>query len=191
MGEGDWWLRDGRIILIGYRCTGKTTVGKGLAEKLHLSFFDTDALVEQAVGKTIREMIESGGWEFFRQQEKEIVGSLTASVKGVIATGGGAVMDQGNAAVLKKAGFLIWLKADEKAIRERMLSDPATTGQRPRFSDDDLAVEIRNSLAVRTPVYRRLADFAIDTTAMQAEACVDGIVTFLRDELPEHSRKLE
>lgn len=175
-------LRDGKIILIGYRCTGKTTVGKRLAARLNLLFIDTDALVEEAVGKTIRSMIADRGWEFFRQQEQVAIRDLTARGKSVIATGGGAVMDRGNAALLKKDGVLVWLVADEKTIRERMLTDPATAGQRPRFSPDDLAVEIRNTLAARTPVYRRLADLAIDTTAMDIEACVDRIVAFLHYE---------
>ncbi len=181
MGKEDRELRDSKIILIGYRCTGKTTVGKRLAERLNLPFVDTDALVEKAVGKTIREMIEDRGWEFFRQQEKETIRNLTAWGKSVIATGGGAVMDKGNAVFLKKEGILVWLVADEKTIRERMRADPVTAGQRPRFSPEDLAVEIRNTLAVRAPVYRRLADLAIDTTAMGAEACVDRIIAFLHD----------
>jgi len=181
MGDEDRKLRDNKIILIGYRCTGKTTVGTRLAERLILPFIDTDELVEKAAGKTIREMIEERGWEFFRQQERAAIRNLTARGKSVIATGGGAVMDKGNAAVLKKEGILVWLVADEKTIEDRMLADPATAGQRPRFSPVDLAVEIRNTLAVRAPVYRRLANLAIDTTALDAEACVDRIVAFLQD----------
>jgi shikimate kinase len=175
-------LRGNKIILIGYRCTGKTSVGKRLAERLNLPFTDTDGLVEKAVGKTIREMIEDRGWEFFRQQEQEAIRSLTAWGKSVIATGGGAVMDRESAVFLKKEGILIWLVTDEKIIRERMLADPATAGQRPRFSPDELAVEISSTLAVRAPVYGRLADLVIDTTAMGTGACVDRIATFLNDQ---------
>jgi shikimate kinase len=187
MGEEGRELRGRKIILIGYRCTGKTAVGKRLAERLNLPFIDTDGLVEKAAGKTIREMIEDEGWEFFRQREQVVIRNLTACGKSVIATGGGAVMDRGNAFLLKKEGILIWLTADEKTIRERMLADPATAGQRPRFSLDDLAVEIRNTLAVRTPVYRRLADLAIDTTAVGIQASVDRIQAFLQDKYPGNS----
>jgi shikimate kinase len=181
MGNEDRELRDGNIILIGYRCTGKTTVGKRLAVRLNLPFIDTDELVEKAVGKTIREMIADRGWEYFRQQEQAAIRNLTAWGKSVIATGGGAVMDKGNAVLLKKEGILIWLVADEKTILERMRADPATAGQRPRFSPDDLTVEIRNTLAVRAPAYRRLADFALDTTIMNTEECVTGIELFLKE----------
>jgi shikimate kinase len=172
-------LKGRQIILIGYRCTGKTAVGKRLAARLNLPFFDTDALVEEKVGQTIGKIVADRGWEFFRQQEQETIRNLTAGRKGVIATGGGAVMDQDNAALLKKEGILIWLKADASIILERMIADPVTTGQRPRFSPDDLAVEISNTLAVRMPVYQRLADFALDTTVMNTEECVDRIQVFL------------
>jgi len=180
MGEDDRELQNSNVILIGYRCTGKTSIGKVLAESLSLPFIDTDALVEKAIGTTIREMIEDRGWDFFRQQEKEAIGNLTGTGKSVIATGGGAVLDKDNAAFLKKHGFLIWLAADAKTIRERMLADPATVAQRPRFSREDLAVEVRSTLATREPVYRCLADLTIDTTAMAVEACADRIKAFLK-----------
>jgi shikimate kinase len=183
MVKADRGLRGSKITLIGYRCTGKTTVGKRLAARLNLPFLDTDTLVEKAVGQTIREMVTDRGWEFFRRQEQETIRNLTTGGKRVIATGGGAVMDRGNAALLKKDGILIWLTADEQTIRERMLADPATAAQRPSFSPDNLAVEIRNTLAIRAPVYRRLANFTVDTTIMNTEACADRIVAFLQDNL--------
>ena len=181
MGKEDRESRESKIILIGYRCTGKTTVGKSLAERLNLPFVDTDELVEKAAGKTIVEMVAAFGWEFFRQQEREAIRNLTARGKSVIATGGGTVMDQKNAALLKQAGLLIWLMADEQTIQRRMLADPYTAVRRPRFSLHELEVEIRNTLAVRSPAYHRLADFAINTSVMDTEECVAGIVAFLMD----------
>ena len=134
--------RDMKIILIGYRCTGKTTVGKGLAERLGIPFIDTDLLVEKATGKTIREMTEERGWPFFREKEREAIKSLTALGKSVIAPGGGAVLDERNAALLKKEGILIWFVADEKTTMERMLADAASASQRPRFSSRKLREEL-------------------------------------------------
>ena len=181
MDEEDSEFQERRIILIGYRCTGKTTVGKRLAERLNLPFYDTDGFVEESAGKTIREMVAAGGWEFFRHQEQEAIRHLTARGKGVIATGGGAVLDPGNAALLKKTGIMVWLMADAETIRERMQADPVTAEQRPRFSAEDLAVEIGATLAVRTPLYRSLADLVIDTTVLDIEACVDRIVEYVYD----------
>lgn len=174
--------RDMKIILIGYRCTGKTTVGKGLAERLGIPFIDTDLLVEKATGKTIREMTEAKGWPFFREKEREAIKSLTSLGKSVIAPGGGAVMDAENAALLKKEGILIWLVADEKTILERMLADAASASQRPRFSSQELREEIRDSLSVRTPVYRRLADFSVDTDALSIDEIIDPICRFLAEQ---------
>jgi len=179
--------RDMKIILIGYRCTGKTTVGKGLAERLGIPFIDTDLLVEKATGKTIREMTEERGWPFFREKEREAIKSLTALGKSVIAPGGGAVMDAENAALLKKEGILIWLVADEKTILERMLADAASASQRPRFSGQELREEIRETLSVRTPVYSCLADFSVDTDILSIDEVIDRICRFLA----EHEKRVK
>jgi shikimate kinase len=173
--------RGDKIILIGYRCTGKTSIGQKLAERLGIAFIDTDRLIEAATGKTIKAMIESGGWSVFRQREKEAIRSLTSLGKSVIATGGGAVLDEGNAAILKKEGTLIWLVADAETIRRRMQADAATVAQRPPLSTDALQKEINDTLAARTPVYRRLADFSIDTAEAGIEESIGKILLILQD----------
>lgn len=181
MAKEDNELQGKKVILIGYRCTGKTAVGKGLAERLGVPFIDTDLLVEKATGKTIREMTEERGWPFFREKEREAIKTLTSLGKSVIAPGGGAVMDAGNAALLKKEGILIWLMADEKTILERMLADAASASQRPRFSNQELKEEIRDNLSVRTPVYRSLADFSVDTDTLSINEIIDRISHFLAE----------
>ncbi len=178
--EKDFMRRGNNIILIGYRCTGKTSIGKRLAERLGIPFIDTDTLVEEAMGKTIREIIEESGWTFFREMEREAITTLTSRKKSVIATGGGAVMDQENAAVIRKEGVVIWLVADEKSILERLLADAATADRRPSFSTDDLRKETRETLAARTPVYQCLADFSLDTGVSGIDESVGKILLFLR-----------
>jgi len=165
--------------LIGYRCSGKTSIGKGLAGRLGLPFVDTDELVEKRVGKTIREMVGASGWAFFRRQEREAIKSLAALDQSIIATGGGAVMAEDNAADLKQEGVLIWLVADEETVLKRMLADAATAEQRPSLSGADLKKEISETLALRTPVYRRLADYAVYTGRAGIEESVERIVEFL------------
>jgi shikimate kinase len=172
---------DAKIILIGYRCTGKTTVGKGLAARLGIPFIDTDTLVEKAAGKTIREMTEESGWPFFRAKEREAIKSLISLGKSVVAPGGGAVMDEENAALLKKEGIMIWLMASEKTILQRMTSDAATFSQRPRFSNQELQEEIRETLSVRTPIYSSLADFSVDTDVLNIDEVIDRICHFLAE----------
>ncbi len=167
-----------KIILIGYRCTGKTSIGQRLARRLELPFLDTDLLVEKAVGKTIREMVAERGWAFFRTQERAAVKSLASLDACVVATGGGAVMDAENAAVLKE-GVVVWLQADAGTIRERMEADFATGERRPPLGDGDLRKEIADTLALRTPVYQRLADCEVDTGKMDIRESVEKIVRFL------------
>lgn len=168
MAEG----KERKIILIGYRCTGKTAIGKKLAAGLGLPFVDTDALVEEKNGLTIREMIAAKGWDFFREKEREAIQGLTALAKSVVATGGGVVLDERNAALLQKEGVLIWLVAGEETIYQRMCGDDVTLNRRPPLTNDDLRKEIAATLAVRTPLYRRLADITVDTEAAGIEESV-------------------
>ena len=90
------------IVLIGYRTTGKSTVGKHLAFKLNLPFFDTDTLVEENIKMPIADIVATHGWGFFRAGEKDAVQALEKQKACIIATGGGVVLDKDNVASLKK-----------------------------------------------------------------------------------------
>lgn len=168
-----------KIVLIGYRCTGKTSVGKKLAAKLSLPFYDTDAFIEAVAGQTIKEMVESRGWEFFRDKEKECLQKVAMMRDCVISTGGGAVMDELNAAVIKEDSVVIWLAADTDTIVKRFSLDTATAGQRPPLREADVRQETEALLNERTPVYRRLADIVIDTAALGVDEAVDEICRFI------------
>lgn len=91
-----------KIVLIGYRASGKTSVGADLAEKLGVPFFDTDDLVFKFTGRTIKQMVEESGWEAFREAECRVIRKLADPGSFVIALGGGAVMDEKNVEILKK-----------------------------------------------------------------------------------------
>ncbi|MBW2196129.1 MAG: hypothetical protein JRF37_11475 [Deltaproteobacteria bacterium] len=80
------------IVLIGYRGTGKTAVGRALAERLKRLFYDADVFLEEKLATTIAEMVAKEGWNFFREKEKEVIRELSAKEDSVIATGGGAVL---------------------------------------------------------------------------------------------------
>jgi len=172
---------DEKIILIGYRCTGKTSVGKGLAERLGIPFVDTDVLVEKQAGKTIREITEESGWPAFRAKEKEAIKSLTSLGRSVVAPGGGAALDPENAALMKKEGLMIWLVASERTILERMTADKTSFSQRPSFAGQELQDEIRETLAFRTPIYSGLADFSVDTDVLSIDEVIDQIYRFLAE----------
>ena len=167
------------IILIGYRGTGKSRVGKRLAAKLQMPFYDTDELIEAAAGRSIQEMVAENGWAYFREREREIVRELAVMHRSVIATGGGAVMDEENADILKKHGVLIWLNADVKTIVERIQGDISSRERRPSFSHDDIFQETEDVLRKRIPVYSGLADFSIDTVGKNSDEIVNDICQFL------------
>ena len=163
------------IILIGYRGTGKTSVGRKLAEKLKLPFYDTDQMIIDRIGKTIKEWVEEKGWESFRQEEKAVIRVISSLDCGVIALGGGAVMDPGNREVLRQKGLIVWLTADVQTIIKRMKSDPDNKDNRPPLSEKDWENETQELLTQRSPVYQGLADFSIDTDGKNIEGVTEEI----------------
>jgi shikimate kinase len=166
--------------LIGYRCTGKSSIGSRLAETLRLPFYDTDALIEAAAGMTIREMVDQKGWAYFRDKEKECIRRVALMTDGVVATGGGAVMDPDNAETLKKSSVMVWLTADIETILKRMAADRATAEQRPSLSDaENLRIETETILGQRQPVYRKLAGLTIDTVRCDVDEAVEEICRHL------------
>lgn len=163
------------LVLIGYRGTGKSAVGRRLSGRLGLAFFDTDELVEQRAGQSIRELVAATGWESFRHHEKEIIRELSGIDAAVIATGGGAVLDPETVTLLKQNGRLIWLVADAQTIVARMQTDRGGEKRRPPLTGAVTADETRTLLAVRTPLYRAAADWTVKTSGKSAEQVVDEI----------------
>jgi len=168
------------IILIGYRGTGKTSVGRRLAEKLKAPFYDTDQMIIDRMGKTIKQWVREKGWESFRQEEKAIIRGISSLDCGVIALGGGAVMDSENREVLRQQGLIIWLNADIETIMERMKADPKNLDNRPALSEKDWETEIQEVLTQRSPVYLRLADFSIDTDWKTVEVIAEELHNVIR-----------
>ena len=132
-----------RVVLIGYRGTGKTSVGRILAESLNLPFFDTDMLVERTAGVSIPEIFRQHGEARFRALERGVIESL-AGVEGVISTGGGAVCDPANVADLRRHGRVYLLSASPETIGERIAGS-----DRPGLTDLPPEEEVRSLLARR------------------------------------------
>jgi len=168
-----------KIIVIGYRCTGKTSVGKRIAVRLGVPFYDTDELIQRHVGKTVREIVDEEGWNTFRAAEKAIIKQFPSFVDAVIAVGGGAVMEAENREVLHGNGFCVWLTADLKTIVERMKNDKASAAQRPPLSDDSLERETAEIIEIRRPVYQELADCTVDTAGKEIDAVADEVCAVL------------
>ena len=104
------------IILTGYRCTGKSSAGRRLSARLGRPLFDTDDLILHRTGKTVEQIVAAGGWPAFRDAERAVIRNLSLLDGGVIATGGGALMDPRNVAYLRGNGLFVWLMADPATI---------------------------------------------------------------------------
>lgn len=152
------------IVLIGYRCSGKTVVGKILASKLGKAFLDTDALIEERSGHSIETMISTKGWDQFRETEKRLVEEVSRRNNLVIATGGGIVMDEENVENLKQNGWVVWLKTKPEVLRKRMAKEQESGRVRPSLTGADPLEEIREVLNLRKPFYKRAGDLEVDTS---------------------------
>jgi shikimate kinase len=172
------------LILIGYRASGKTCVGKKVSGSLGLPFYDTDDIIQRKAGKTVREIVQDGGWPAFRESEKAAIGEVARRDGVVIALGGGAVMEPANVEALKGKGCFVWLQAEEETLRKRMKGDGSSPEQRPPLMVPAMGDE-KEMLARRAPVYRALADLVIDTTGRSIDEVAEEILAALSD-LPPH-----
>lgn len=164
------------LYLIGYRCTGKTTVGRALARRLGWPFTDTDQIVAATAGTSIARIVDRNGWPYFREKERQALASVSELDHQVVATGGGIVLDDRNVAVMKNSGPVVWLKAGRKTIEARMLADAATAGNRPSLTGQGLTEEIESVLSERRPLYEKAADLAIKTDQEKIETLCDRII---------------
>lgn len=169
-----------RLFLIGYRCTGKTTIGKILAERIHHGFLDMDQTIEQQTGSTISDLVRAHGWDYFRRIEKEILIKTREMEDTVVSTGGGIVTDPENLDFLNAAGYTIWLDADIKTILSRLNSDPVTLSSRPSLTAKSLAEETEEVLNIRRPLYEKAAHLRIETGRFTPKE----IVTLIERRLP-------
>lgn len=172
------------ILLIGHRCTGKTSGGKKLAARLDCFFVDTDDVIEDRTGKTIRELVEEGGWPLFRKEEKKVLRDMVTQESRVIATGGGAFDDRENRELAKRSNILIiWLKADTETIVGRMKADATGRERRPSLiGTDDVRTETAAVLERRTPFYGEIAHHVVDTMGKTVDEVVDNICTLIQED---------
>lgn len=167
-----------KIVLTGFMGTGKSVVGRRLAERLTLPFVDLDDAIEAAAGMTIAEIFASEGEPGFRRREREVIATVASHGSGVIATGGGAVLDPENLRNLKRGALVVCLVAEPAVILERLGADAS----RPLLQTPDRLARIQEMLVERGAAYAQ-ADFCIETSGVPVEAIVDRIVHHLRLEV--------
>lgn len=151
------------ITLIGYRCSGKTAVGKHLSKELGMDFIDMDRAIEEDTECSIDTIISRNGWDYFRGLEKSLIEKLSIRDRTVIATGGGVVLDRENMKKLKKKSVVIWLRGSADVLRARMSKDLQSGRIRPSLTGENPLEEIDKILDIRTPLYHEAATFVVDT----------------------------
>ena len=164
-----------KIILTGYRATGKTSVGKILAQQLSLDFLDTDHIIVEQEGRAINEIVTQKGWEYFRAKEEKLLETLIERQSLVVATGGGAIMHQEVWPRLMASGLVVWLTADQQTICKRLAGDDNTGDQRPSLTGDTIYAEVKKVLKEREPLYRQGCHLAIDTGSLDIPGVVEII----------------
>ena len=166
------------ICLIGYMGSGKTTVGKALAERLCMEFQDTDELIVKREGRSIPDIFGDDGEAYFRALETELLTELAGGemdVKTVLSTGGGLPVDERNRHLLRKIGRVVYLRAEAQCLNLRIGNDT----NRPLLASGDRLDKIRSMLKIRGPIYEECADIVIDTDELDIEETVDGIIALL------------
>ncbi len=151
------------IVLTGFRATGKTAVGRRLADLLAYRFIDTDDVVVDRLGCSIAESVRLDGWQPFRDMERQVLQQLATETNTVIATGGGAVLHTQAWEELRAHAFVVWLRAETETILSRLRQDKKTKKQRPALSDQNRETEIPALLAEREPLYLAGSSLMVDT----------------------------
>ena len=170
-------LKGRTIVLIGLMGAGKTTVGRRMANALGLPFVDADIEIETAAGKTIPEIFEDHGEQSFRDGERKVIERLLQDGAGVLATGGGAYMNEHTRQVIADKGISIWLKADIAVLMRRVKK----RSNRPLLKNSDPESVMRKLIAERYPVYQ-----AADITIESMDVPHDQIVSRCLEALAHH-----
>jgi shikimate kinase len=164
------------IVITGFMCTGKTSVGKLLAEKLGYQFVDTDDLIEQRVSMKISDIFAVYGEPYFRDVETGVVKEVAKKDKFVISTGGGVVLRKVNMDELRKNGIIVNLTAKPETIYNRLKNQP---GVRPLLNKPDPMNEIIKLLSQREEYYKN-CDLRIETDNLAVEQIVQQILDYIK-----------
>ncbi len=168
------------IFLIGYRGSGKTSVGSSLSDVNGWPFIDTDFQLVKELGMTISEIVDKKGWDFFREKESAVLKKVCKHDKQIVATGGGIVLNKENRVNMKKNGTVVWLKATFATVKKRMLLDSKTKDFRPSLTSKELDEEIKETLLLRKLYYEKAMDFSIDTDNLDIDGVCNAVITNLR-----------
>ncbi|MFC1980996.1 shikimate kinase [Chloroflexota bacterium] len=166
------------IALIGFMGTGKTVIGRVLAEKLRREFVELDSLIEQRAGRSIPEIFRQDGEVRFRELEIEVTREVAGKKNAVIACGGGIVLNKINIDRLKKGCIIVYLTASPGVILRRTAGDASV---RPVLEASDKARHIKELLRFREPFYERAADIKINTSKLGISSVAEQIIERVKE----------
>jgi shikimate kinase len=168
------------IVLIGLMGAGKTAVGRRLASRLDLPFVDADAEIEVAAGASISEIFAEHGESYFRQGERKVIARLLQGGPQVLATGGGAYMNDDTRASIKARGLSVWLKADLKVLLKRV----GRRDNRPLIAGDNPEKVMKRLIEQRYPIYAG-ADVTVESRDVPHDVMVTAVIDALAAKLGE------
>lgn len=161
------------FYIIGPRGSGKTTIGKQLAEHKSFQFVDTDKLIVERAGMSIAQIVEQHGWEYFRHLESEVLKSISQQ-NVIVSTGGGIILSEENQQIMRENGTVIYLSAKPEVLAARLAAEPQAD-QRPSLTGKSMLEEIEEVISQREPLYRAAAHHVVN-----AELPIDVIIGQLK-----------
>jgi len=163
------------IIFVGLPGSGKTTIGRQMGRRLGLPFLDSDAVIEQRLGCSIREFFDREGEERFRDIEQNVIDDLSKYHHGVLSTGGGSVLRPLNRQNLHARGKVVYLRSTPEEVFRRLKHDM----QRPLLQVNDPQEKLKALFNVRDPLYRETAHFVFETGRPSINKLLNTIISEL------------
>lgn len=166
------------VILIGFMGSGKSTIGKKLAEELGVSFVDSDTSIEAKEGCSVSEIFEQKGEDYFREKEREFIAGLDGMQPSVVSVGGGMPCFFDNMEQLKMKGKVFYLNVSVMTLVKRVMAERATRPLLASLSDQEVSAFVFDKLIERTTFYRK-AHHIIPNETVNTEATVADILKVL------------
>jgi shikimate kinase len=168
-----------KLLVIGYRGTGKSKVAQIVAERLGWHWVDADVELERRAGKSIAAIFQEDSEKAFRDLESEVLRDLVQLNRHVLALGGGVVLRAENRQLIKQGGTIVWLTADPETIQARVLADPTTAARRPNLTTSGGLDEIRKLLSKREPLYRECASAVVETSGRSVAEVAEAVLSLV------------
>ena len=160
------------VTLVGLPGAGKSTIGRQLARKRGLPFFDSDLVIEERLGETIRTFFAREGEAAFRDLEEQVIDELTLQGRCVLATGGGAVLRDRNRQNMRERGVVVYLHASPEQLMRRLRNDT----KRPLLQVADPMARLQDLYEEREPLYKEVADFTFDACSSSPALLVSRVI---------------